>query len=69
MAFRPTRRAVLASGLASGAFALFPGIAGAAASRGLRFGQTEPVSLDRLKGMAESLAGQPYRPTPIADAE
>ncbi|MGE0846490.1 MAG: glucan biosynthesis protein [Flavobacteriaceae bacterium] len=35
----------------------------------MRFGKTEPFSLDRLKGMAESLAGQPYRPTPIADAE
>ena len=57
-----TRRTLLAAGLAAGALPLLPRWAEAA---GLKTGEPAPFSLDILKDMAATLAGQPYAPEAV----
>ncbi len=57
-----TRRSLLAAGLAAGALPLLPRWAEAA---GLKTGEPAPFSLDILKDMAATLAGQPYAPEAV----
>jgi glucans biosynthesis protein len=61
-----TRRSLLAAGIAAGALPLLPRAAGAA---GIATGEPVPFSLDILKDMAAALAGEPYAPAPVEDAE
>ncbi|MCR4269123.1 glucan biosynthesis protein [Nitratireductor sp. ZSWI3] len=66
MTDRPTRRAVLATGLAAGAFSLLPAIGRAAAEGTIDLGPPEPFSFAAVKRMAEELAGSHYAPQPVA---
>ena len=57
MVIRPTRREVLAAGLAAGALPLLPT---AAAAEGPGMGPPAPFSFDMLRDLAQSLAAAPY---------
>ncbi len=69
MTTRPTRRDVLVSGLAAGAFSLLPAIASAAEDGGLDFGPAVPFSFDDVRRMAEELAAMPYEPAQVPDRD
>ncbi|WP_157018153.1 glucan biosynthesis protein [Mesorhizobium xinjiangense] len=69
MTFRPTRRGILFSGLAAGAFTLLPDLARAADDGALDLGPAEAFSFDDVKRMAEDLAAKPYTPSAVPDRD
>ncbi|MBN9009161.1 MAG: glucan biosynthesis protein, partial [Rhizobiales bacterium] len=66
-----TRREILAAGaaLALTVAAGVPALADDAAAPVLRYGASEPFSLEGLAAVARDLAGRPYEPTPVRYAE
>ena len=65
MALRPTRRSLLAAGLAAGTMPLLPRWAAAAP---IDTGPPVPFSFDMLRDMAKSLAAEPYVEPSVPDA-
>ena len=68
MLLTPNRRALVTGGLAA-ASSLPAWTALAAAPAGIALGAPRPFSFDGLKRRAQALAGAPYAPAPIRDAE
>jgi glucans biosynthesis protein len=62
------RRAVLGAAALSGALARTGAPAWAAAAAGLKLGQPNPFSFERLKDTARRVAAKPYAPPPKPDA-
>ena len=66
---RLTRRDLLASALASGAFQLLPRVAAAAESAEVATGPALPFSFDALRETARRLAREPYVAPQVGDAQ
>ncbi|MDB5640723.1 MAG: mdoD [Hyphomicrobiales bacterium] len=60
MPFKPDRRSLLASAAALAGASLAPGVAWSAP--GLKLGEPQPFSFDKLKDLARARAAQPYAP-------